>query len=406
MRTGKKFPAGKPSGLILFSLLLLARGLAFASGLSANEERALAYIRKLCFDITRYSITGLSSMERSAGFARISRTASSVLSMRKFAGPSWRPVYLFEYYFPEKSGVIAPAPKDGGPVWTSLSFPDETDMAGIAGEEAFFDGGRVLEMLEGGDGRGLDAQEGPARSYSEKDGSLRRFSYGGEEFTVRREGGGIVLVNSYGNALVRKTFDYLYRLEKNETFRLGERARDMSAESRTIYEYSGGSRFPESSVEEHLLEKKRCENRFDGNGRLVMRMESHYEPSPSGADGEEILIDDKKTLNRYDSEGRLCEEEILSWSYRTGASGKRTVEESSARTVYDYSEGKGPGPDEFFYENGTLHSVRKYSGAGSYSEKFYFDEGFSVELFYENGLKVTEVVYVDDVERRRRDFEY
>ena len=41
-----------------------------------------------------------------------------------------------------------------------------------------------------------------------------------------------------------------------------------------------------------------------------------------------------------------------------------------------------------------------------YSERLYFDGGFSVEVLYEDGLKKTEIIYQNDKEQRRREFEY
>ena len=86
-----------------FSLFLIP---VFSANLSSNEKKALSYIRELCFEVTRYNIAGLSSMPESVGLADISETGSRLLSQRKSFGSPRNSVYLFEYYNPEKIGII------------------------------------------------------------------------------------------------------------------------------------------------------------------------------------------------------------------------------------------------------------------------------------------------------------
>ena len=122
-----------------------------------------------------------------------------------------------------------------------------------------------------------------------------------------------------------------------------------------------------------------------------------------------MLVKDRKTNLVYDSQGRTTEEKIITWTYKTNSFGRSTTEEREVKNCYDYSkvppENSIP-PDMKFYENGELHLERKYTDADHYSEKLYFDGGFSIELLYEKGIKKTEIIYLNDVEHRRRDFEY
>lgn len=442
-------------------LFLCARLPLMARQLSPGERRALSYLRDVCFEVTRFNITGLSASPLSASLAGISRTGSSLLSLHKITVAAdgkprimpASPLYLCEFYFPERIGVIDSTfcPED---LYAERGFFDgienveegeEEDVldfdwidvvlqglsapqggsASVSSESfGILDGARILEMLEGGDSRGIDAQEEERAgddlpyeaAYERSDGSLRRFSYDGEQFTVWRDGGDIVLVNFYGDKLSRKTFDPLYRLVRDERFRTGASARRMTLESERTFSYSGESAVPEKSVEELIAAGKRVENRFDERGRSVSSLESHYEERGAGKgakDGgdvkETVLLDDKKTSRVYDDEGRVIAEEITTWTRRTSSFGRSLSEEHTVRNEYDYSavtdENNLP-PSVRFFEDGELHLERSFSGPSSYSERLYFDGGFSVEVLYEDGMKRSEVIYLNGEERRRRDFEY
>ena len=124
---------------------------------------------------------------------------------------------------------------------------------------------------------------------------------------------------------------------------------------------------------------------------------------------ETLLLDDKKTSRVYDEKGRAVQQEIITWTYKKTFSGRFSRNQRSVKTVFDYSsvtdENNFP-PDLKFYENGELHLERKYSGPNSYSEKLYFEDGFSVEVLYENSVKTTEIIYINGKEQRRREFDH
>lgn len=428
---------------VIFSLHL---AFAFAGDLSSGEKNALSYIRDVCFEVTRYNITGLSSIPEAAALSEISRGGTNILLRHTIPGPGENPVYLLEYYNPEKVGILESTfcPEDLY-VASSPEFPSENEnfvleadwidliirgLSPSSGTESEIvdlnDGSKILEMLEGSDDRGIEGLEDskiednlPQEfSYIKNDGSLRRFSYDGEQFSAWNEGENTVLVNFYGSKLIRKHFDSLFRLVKNEVFRTASQARKMTAEKIIDYGYLGDSTVPEKSIEDLISEKKRIENHFDENGRNVLKIEGHYEEKEekssknkknSDSPKEMVLLNDKNTSKQYDSEGRLTVEEFTLWSYKKNSFGRRIVEERKMRNEYDYSSVRDGGlmkPDLKYYENGELHLLRKYKSADSYSEKLYFDGGFSVEVIYENGIKKTEIIYMNDVEKRRRNFEY
>ena len=445
--------------LILFVFSFCTAFSLFAKELDSGEKKALSYIRELCFEITRYNITGFSSMSESASFSEISKTASSVLSMRKIPEYPENPVYICEFYFPEKSGIIDSTfcPEDlyvtknffagienveiGEEESLSGENPEDFDWIdqvlqslnsvstiknGNAESDGMPDGSKILEMLENNDSRGIDAQSEEKtedkvpeeHSYTKNDGSLRRFSYDGEQFTVWKEGENTVLVNYYGEKLIRKHFDPLYRLIKSEQFKIASLAKNMTLESEMDYAYAGESNKPNSLIEEQIAAKKRLESTFDENGRITSLLESHYEErevkskkknKDTPAEKETVHLNDKKTSIVYDENGRVTEETIIRWTYKTNSFGRNIVSEHESKNVYDYSkvsEKNAQSADLAFYEDGELHLERKYSSSSDYSEKLYFEGGFSVELLYKDGVKTTEIIYLDGEEQRRREFEY
>lgn len=447
---------GRIKKYVLIFFLFLAAGL-FAEekpAVSSGEERAISYLRELFFEVTRYNATGLSSLPESAGLSEISKVASGLFLQRTARNSIKNPVYLCEYYFPEKIGVIDSTfcPED---LYATADFfaGNENDGEGEESSEipefdwidlvlqgldsyqpsdsesyGILDGAKILEMLEKNDSRGIEAQDEAGKSaenlpqeaaYSKNDGSLRRFSYDGEQFTAWKEGENTVLVNFYGDKLIRKTFDPLYRLVKNERFKTGGSAKSMNLETENDFSYSAESTVPLSSVEENFSTKKRLENRYDESGRSVFLLESHYEEQEvkrkskkkkdAETEKETVLLGDKKTEKKYDEKGRVSEEEITTWTRKTNSFGRNLTEERVVKNVYDYSgvteENNFP-PNVQFFEDGELHLERKYTSSSDYSEKLYFEDGFSVEVFYENGMKKTEIIYMNGAEQRRREFEY
>lgn len=472
-----------------FSLFLIP---VFSANLSSNEKKALSYIRELCFEVTRYNIAGLSSMPESVGLADISETGSRLLSQRKSFGSPRNSVYLFEYYNPEKIGIIdcTFCPEDLYVISEEEFYEEnldaienledltdsfesektgETDEKIQTGDKAqkfdwidvllqnldsysvppasevfdVQDGSKILEMLENNDSRGIDGLEDSKLeeklpqefSYIQSNGDLRRFSYDGEQFTMWKYGDDTILVYFYGDKLIRKKFDSLYRLVKTEQFKTTNTAQKTSLETRLDYEYLGDNSLPSKSSEQLFSQKKKFVNKFDENGRKIYILESHYEEreiksskkkksenieaektdsekdrkSEEKPKTETVLLDDKKTSRKYDEKGRVIEDEIFTWTYKQNLSGRYSRQERSVKNIFDYSavtdENNLP-PNLKFYENGELHMERNYSAPNSYSEKLYFEDGFSVELIYDSGVKKSEIIYVNGKEQRRREFEY
>ena len=410
--------------------------------LASAEGPALPSLEELFFDVGRFNLTGLASFPETSLLAPISKEATNIMLHKKYSPAFNNSIYLLEYYFPEKIGIIDStlSPEDLASVsesepaenfsfdWIDMILRSLDAKSSPSGSEPFdvTDGSKILEILEGGDNRGIDApddgkteEELPQEyTYTKEGGALRRFSYDGEQFTAWQEGDFTVLVNYYGDRLIRKYYDSLFRLSKTERFKTAATAKKINLENETEYEYLNDSYTPEKSVENLLSVKKRRENHFDENGRVISVLESHYEEREKKSkskkkdeknEKEEVLLNDRKTSRKYDGEGRVTEEEILTWSYKKLLSGRYSTSERSVKNVYDYSavtESNNLPPDLKFYEDGELHLERKYKTSDTYSEKLYFDSDFSVEVIYEGGIKKTEIIYLGGIEKRRRNFEY
>lgn len=428
---------------VILSFFICSHSALFAKEVSQKDDAALSYIRDFCFEITRYNATGMTVITDCIPLASSLKTASSLLLQHKVKDSVQNSLYICEYYLPQKRGIIDCSLTPENLYVVADSVLQETERQfdwidmllqgltahnpALAEKYDINDGSRILEMLEGGSGRGIDGLEEektdqslpPEFVYTRSSGDLRRFSYDGEQFLSWKEGDDTVLVNSYGDKLIRKKFDSLYRLIKNERLKLAGSARNSSVENVISYEYFPDSSAVESLLEENFTEKKRVENHFDSKGRRISLLESHYEErevkskkkkkADSKAETQTLLLNDKKALFSYDEKDRLKEEEIFTWTYKKNLNDKYVTIKRSIKNVYDYSsvteENKNP-PDLKFFEDGELHMERKYTSSLNYSEKLYFDGGFSVEVLYEDGLKQTEIIYLNDVEYRRRSFEY
>lgn len=465
------------------SIFFLTSSFAFSEELTSDEKKTLHSIQEFFFEITRYNVTGILLYPECESLASISEIPARLMTQRKCLSSPLDSVYLCEYYNPQKTGIIDSSfcPEDLYAVSETYELESENpelsdneengddsespeneengDDSESSGNEGIpeadikekldwidyilqsfdsysasaksdnfdiNDGSKILEMLEGGDGRGIDGLEEskiedaiPQEfSYTKNDGNLRRFSYDGEQFTAWKEGENTILVNFYGEKLIRKQFDSLYRLIKTEKFKIAGSAKNITLENSIEYNYIGEATLPSQSIEDQFDSKKRSINKFDENGRSISLLESHYEEREIKSKGkkksekpetETVLLDDKKTSRTYDEKGRLLMQEVVTWTYKKTFSGKFNRNERSVKSEYDYSsvtdENKNP-PDLKFYENGELHLERAYTNSNSYSEKLYFEDGFSVEVVYENGVKKTEIICINGKEQRRREFEH
>lgn len=299
--------------------------------------------------------------------------------------------------------AFAPADSadDGFPagLWAE-SFGDDEIPPNIAEE--------LLEQLDNRADPGVDGADSIAAvQFTDSGGRLRRLVYGDEHFSVHAQDGGRTVTDSADGLIVRRHFDGDDRLTVQERFKIGADSRDLKLLSARTYAYYDGATLPYQMTEEITDGGKRTVTDYDENGFAVGRDCSHYEPvsgDAKQADDSPRLVQDKKIVWGYDDERRLVAEETTTYSYGKTATGREKVETDVVKKFYAYDGLGGAKPDVSYFENEKLRMRTVYESENVYNEMMYFDGGFMVQVRYENGSKVREIVSVDGTELRRRTF--
>lgn len=296
--------------------------------------------------------------------------------------------------------ALAVSDGDGFPA-DAESFGDDEIPPNIAEE--------LLGQLDNRADPGIDGSDSIAAvQFTDSGGRLRRLVYGDEHFSVRAQDGGRTVTDSADGLIVRRHFDGDDRLTAQERFRIGAASRDLTLLSARTYAYYDGATLPYQMTEEITEGGKHTVTDYDENGFAVMRELSHYEQPASGdarhADGQRRLVQDKKIVWGYDDARRLVAEETTAYSYGKTATGREKVETDVVKKFYAYDGLGGDKPDVSYFENEKLRMRTVYESENVYNETMYFDGGFMVQVRYENGSKVREIVSVDGTELRRRTF--
>lgn len=281
------------------------------------------------------------------------------------------------------------------------SFGDDEIPPNIAEE--------LLGQLDNRADPGIDGADSiAAAQFTDSGGRLRRFVYGDEHFSVRAQDGGRTVTDSADGLIVRRQFDGDDRLTAQERFRIGAASRDLTLLSARTYAYHDGATLPYQMTEEITEGGKHTVTDYDENGFAIKRELSHYEQPASDdtehTDAQRRLVQDKKIVWGYDDERRLVAEETTMYSYGKTATGREKVETDVIKKFYAYDGLGGTKPDVSYFENEKLRMRTVYESENVYNEMMYFDGGFMVQVRYENGSKVREIVSVDGTELRRRTF--
>ncbi|MDE6773201.1 MAG: hypothetical protein K2J14_01010, partial [Treponemataceae bacterium] len=272
------------------------------------------------------------------------------------------------------------------------SFEDDEVPPNIAEE--------LLGQLDNRADPGIDGSDSiAAAQFTDSGGRLRRLVYEDEHFSVRAQDGGRTVTDSADGLIVRRHFDGDDRLTAQERFRIGAASRDLTLLSARTYAYHDGATLPYQMTEEITEGGRHTVTDYDENGFAVRREFSHYEqPDSDGtehADAQHRLVQDKKIVWGYDDARRLVAEETTTYSYGKTATDRETVETDVAKKFYAYDGLGGTKPDISYFENEKLRMRTVYESENVYNETRYFDGGFMVQVRYENGSKVREIVSVD-----------
>ncbi len=267
----------------------------------------------------------------------------------------------------------------------------------------FPDGQKILDMLENGGGNQMPPpeEEGDTEKvFTDRNGILRNFNFGKENFCITKESGKTVFNDFYGEKLVRKIYDEELRLSSSEIYKIGKSARDYELSVEKNYFYDGSSNVLLRTLENKKSEKRQVECEFLENGKISSVVESEILE-----DGQ--LRRDKIKSFAYDEKSRILEEKSEVWFYKTDSFGKEKSDSLVSKNVYSYHDDvEDIPPDLSYYENETLRLKRESTSPTDSVQTTYFDGGFSVKVFYKNGVKTSEIIYFNNVEQRKRYFEH
>lgn len=296
-------------------------------------------------------------------------------------------------------------------------------------EKDLLDATAIIESLEGRDDRGISdvitTEDGAEETvYSDKNGNIRRLIHDGEQMTARKivtgldeegkELEAIEILSVHNTRLKKRIFDEKSRLISTEIFTLGEKARDMKLISSRKYLYKAEETIPYQSSE--LISDKDGKNKksvditFNSKGFVILSDEKIIEDN--GKTEKKLPCKLKETS--YDEENRVVSETNTTWFYtdeeieigknKEKQISKKFNEKVVKKYVYKYTD-LSEKPDYSYYENDELRLERKYESEKVYIEKTFMDDGFSILAYFEDGIKLYEIVYFDDIEVRRKNFD-
>lgn len=321
--------------------------------------------------------------------------------------------------------------KEADPFWADKVIMMYNSQS-RSGKVQVNDGQSLLDYLEANDSRGIteqeenkqagkseEAEEKKQFSYVDRDGILRRFYYDGEGMSVNSYDGMIYITRSFGNEVLRKSFDLNYRLVREEKLSFDTGLKDIKLTDLKSYTYSGDSTVPLSLKEEQPDKNIIIETKFNLSGFAESVKTTHWETESgdkekqkeekNGKTAEKIFFVDKTEIYVYDTQNRVSEYELTTFTYKKNLLGRMKTE--SLKTKYEYfyhadGDETQPAvpPDYNFYEDDKLRIERKYTAADDYTEKMFFTDELYIEAGYKDGVKKSEIIYSNGKETRRREF--
>ncbi|MDE7292283.1 MAG: hypothetical protein K2N58_09575 [Treponemataceae bacterium] len=183
-----------------------------------------------------------------------------------------------------------------------------------------------------------------------------------------------VLTNISGGELQRRFYDENFRLSKIEYWQIASSSAQSKMRRRKTYAFGADGKISELR-----------ENDFDAQTSSITFFNSDGKIRSSR---KNILRDGKLDsfeifTYEYDGEGRVLQEDRKLFQVQ----GKKQKRVLSQRVVNKYSGEKIS--ETSFYENSALRIRTVYTDSENYVQTTYFDGGFVVRDFYENGVKIS-----------------
>ena len=386
----------------LFLPLIL---IVLAAKCFSQEEESVYPWRKLFFEQTRYVLTGETEIEEVKPLKKLSSQGAFIFSRLVWDSSILNFERGFDIVWSEYRGVIQYSKKVS--VSSVIEPAAGTGTENELEEEPFLDGEKLLELLDGKDEHAVieGTDEEPDEIYhSDRQGELRKFSYGGENFSLYTLNGFTRLVKTSEQNVTRRTFDSDWKLIKKEVFNNPDSSDLFKLLSQTVFFYSPDG-FVVKTEFEDFSESKKVITEYGFNNKKAAETTGHFEIIP-GKDEEEIktYLEDSVKNWAYDTDGRVISAETLKFTYEKNKKGKTVKKQDSTKYTYTYTQ-ESENPDVYYYEGEDLRIKTVYNTDSHWIETLYFDDGFSIVTEFDDGYKVQETFYINGQEMRRNRFE-
>lgn len=183
-----------------------------------------------------------------------------------------------------------------------------------------------------------------------------------------------VLTNISDGELQRRFYDENFRLSKIEYWQIASSSAQSKMRRRKTYAFGADGKI--SEVRENDFDAQTSSiTFFNSNGKIRSSRKNNLRDGK--LDSFEIFT------YEYDGEGRVLQEDRKLFQVQ----GKKQKRVLSQRVVNKYSGEKIS--ETSFYENSALRIRTVYTDSENYVQTTYFDGGFVVRDFYENGVKIS-----------------
>lgn len=245
---------------------------------------------------------------------------------------------------------------------------------------------------------------------TKNDGTLGFMEFGKEIFIPIKDGDNWIFINAFEDKVTRSFYDKLFRCFTEEKWEIkGKEKEELKKTVKT--DFYNDSYNPSKKC--FLTENNEKHQFFNEKGFLVK--EENYiinhnisEKENNKAEGKEKqekeelkLLQSIMTL-KYDKNDNIRESDIVEYKYI----GEQKDLDYSFNKKYLYKYNGDDIPSDFdYYEDGKLKIRNKYESAGTYTSEVFFDEGFHIKTFYEDGKLIKEVFVTNNSNERIKNYE-
>ena len=193
-----------------------------------------------------------------------------------------------------------------------------------------------------------------------------------------------VLVFANKKKIVRKFYDKSSRIIKKEDWKISDISNTKLLKTE-LYEYQDNS----FSLKNKIIIENQTKSYYTYTDKLLLSSVKKYALYTEKDREKEALL--FECFYEYDDKNRLTLEENREYDYAAD-SYKKLSKVFEKKYVYKYSFEEDIPADFEYYENNVLKVKKLYTKEkGTYTNYIYFDDGYCVSVFYENGRIVKEI---------------